>query len=363
MIAPIDVPPNLQRAWIRRLSWHFDLYNQIYAGCRLRAPIFLIGRSAERLGQWNGRDRTITIAESHILEHSWESVLETVRHEMAHQYVEEILLSPNAPPHGEAFQRACRILRVDPASAAAPGTLQSLSGSASERDKMLTRIKELLAMAGSPNEHEAATAMRLVHKFLLKYNLDLAELDSQRDFAIRHLGTCSARIQHYEYALANILNKHYFVETVWTFSYDALRNRPGRILEIAGTPENLEIAEYVHHYVMNLTERLWKAYRRANPGSRSTRKQYLAGLMEGFAAKLDSQSTELSEKNGLIWRGDPLLEEYHRYRYPHLVRLRGAGVARSDGYDAGLRDGREITIHRGVSGNSADRGRRIGDGR
>lgn len=362
MNSPFRAPPALQGAWIRRLRWHFYFYNDFYAGMKLHAPIFLIGSSGERLGHWNGRDRTITISESHILDHSWEDVLQTLRHEMAHQYVDEVFRLPGSPPHGEAFTRACRVFRIEPGRVAARASLSPLEGSLAERDKMLTRIKELLAMAGSPNEHEAATAMRLVHKYLLKYNLHLAEVEAQRSFATRNLGACSARIQEYEYTLAHILKQHFFVEVVWTFSYDPLRDRPGRILEISGTPENLEIAEYVHRYVMSLLDPLWQAHRRANPGGGGTRNQYLAGLLRGFADKLASQSGQLRQEHGLIWRGDPLLDEYFRHLYPRLQRIGGSGVSRGDGYEAGRRDGKEITIRRGVTGESVRRGRLIGDG-
>ena len=51
-----------------------------------------------------------------------------------------------------------------------------LEDSATEKDRCLGRIKELLALAGSPNEHEAATAMRLAQKYLLKYNLEFGDL-------------------------------------------------------------------------------------------------------------------------------------------------------------------------------------------
>ena len=350
-------PPGLQEAWIRRLRWHFDCYNYQYLARQLKPPIFRIGLSREKLGEWNGLHRTITISEWHILSHPWESVVDTLRHEMAHQYVEEALGLSGAPPHGEAFQRACHLLRVEPERVATPKDLGTLQGSNAERDKMLTRVKQLLALAKSPNEHEAANAMRMANKYLLKYNLDLAELNSSQRFSTRHLGKCSGRIQEYEYTLAQILQDHFFVMIIWTFSYDAIWNKPGRILEISGTPENLEIAAYVHGYVMNLLDPLWDAHRRSTNTLGGTKLQYLAGLLRGLQQKLNQQKKELKEEHGLIWLGDPLLKEYYHYLNPRIRTSYGSGTARGERYHAGLRDGREIQIHRGISGEAANRGR------
>ena len=43
----------------------------------------------------------------------WPAVVEVLKHEMAHQYVHETLGLAHTPPHGEAFQSACRLLRCD----------------------------------------------------------------------------------------------------------------------------------------------------------------------------------------------------------------------------------------------------------
>jgi hypothetical protein len=356
-------PPALQEAWVWRLQWHFNGFNYEYLARQLKLPIFRLGLSREKLGEWNGLHRTITISERHILEHPWKSVLVTLRHEMAHQYVEEVLGLSGAPPHGEAFQRACHLLRVEPDRVAESKDLGALQESTAERDKILTRVKLLLALAKSPNEHEAANAMRMANKYLLKYNLDLVELNSPPRFSTRHLGKCSGRIQEYEYTLARILQDHFFVMVIWTCSYDAASDRQGRILEISGTPENLEIAAYVHLYVMNLLEPLWKAHRKSTSTQGGTKLQYFAGLLRGLEEKLDKQKKELKEEHGLVWLGDPLLREYYRYLHPRIRTTYGSGTTRGEHYHAGLRDGRQIQIHRGVSGEAVNRGRLLpGDG-
>jgi len=163
--------------------------------------------------------------------------------------------------------------------------------------------------------------------------------------------------QEYEYTLAHILQEHFFVCVIWTNSYDPLRNVPGRRLEISGTPENIEIAEYVYNYVVSLSKHLWSAHRRECRESGGTKLQYLAGLLHGLHEKLDSQRRQLKEEQGLVWLGDTALKEYFRYLYPRTTTVGGSGVTRGERYEAGIEDGRKISIHKGIGGAAQTRGR------
>ncbi len=357
------VPPELQTAWIRHLRWFFDFYNYQYLDCRMRPPLFRLGESGHRLGQWDAATRTINVSVAHILENAWESVLETLRHEMAHQYVDEVMQIAHAPPHGAAFAQACRLLRCDAACRAVDGDLKPMDSSGDERDRILTRIRELLALAGSPNEHEAATAMRMAHKYLLKYNLSLEEIEGERNYGVRFLGRSAARIQEYEYTLGHILQEHFFVLVLWTFSYNPERDKLGRILQISGGQANLEVADYVYHYVMGIADSLWKEHKR-RPGYRGgTKLQYLAGLLRGLLDKLARQKWELKKEHGLVWRGDSALDSFFRHLNPRTSSSSGGGgVSRGDGYYRGIKDGWQINIRRPLGSASKNRGRALPKG-
>jgi len=357
------IPPWVQTAWVEHLNEFWRHYNYTYVERRLTPPHIHLGASKTKLGSWDRATRTITISGYHILSHPWESVMDTLRHEMAHQYVHEILHVEDDSPHGEPFARACHLLRCDPAARARPGTLGRIERSKDERDKMLTRVKELLALAGSPNENEAATAMRLAHKYLLKYNLSLSEVKAPREYGIRFLGRCSARIQEYEYTLGSILQDHFFVHSLWIYTYDQKKNQTGRILQITGTPENLEIAEYVYTYVSRVAERLWERNRRANPQG-GTKLQYLAGLLAGLEEKLEQQRKQLKDEHALVWVGDSALDTFFHYVNPKISSTGGTGVSRTDEFFAGKKDGHKIQIRRPIAGESKDRGRLLsGPGR
>ncbi|MBM4056579.1 MAG: DUF2786 domain-containing protein, partial [Planctomycetes bacterium] len=100
---------------------------------------------------------------------------------MAHQYVEEVLGICDDFPHGEAFNRVCREKGIDPA---ATGDIhiwiekrKNRFTVSSQNHQILDKVHKLLALAQSPNEHEAQTAMAKAHELLLRHNLSL--LDTQ----------------------------------------------------------------------------------------------------------------------------------------------------------------------------------------
>src|SRR5262249_12962391 len=156
-----------------------------------------------------------------------------------------------------------------------------------EEERIIERIARLLALAESPNVHEAEAAMAVAQKLMLKHNLEGQKGRSMRGYAFRHLGKPPGRITEAERILAALLGRHFFVEGIWVPVYRPLEGKRASVLEVCGTPSNLEIADYVHHFLTVTAERLWADHKRAKRilGNRD-RRTFLAGVMTGFADKL-----------------------------------------------------------------------------
>ena len=109
--------------------------------------------------------------------------------------------------------------------------------------------RQLLALAESSNVHEAQAATSLAQKLMLKYNLDSAALGTRHGYGFRHLGVPSGRIIESERLLSVLLGEHFFVEVIWVPVYRPFEKKRGQVLEICGTPPNLEMASYVHAFL------------------------------------------------------------------------------------------------------------------
>jgi hypothetical protein len=352
----------LRTAWTRKLAHWWRHYNEEYLAAELRAPMFGIGRGERTLGQWDGIHRTLMISEAHIVRDPWLTVMETLRHEMAHQYVDEVLRPEGGGPHGPAFQKACRRLRCSSLPGEGDGSSEP-AGTGEEDGKILRVLKKVLSLAGSPNEHEAQSAVQKARYLLAKYNIDLIELDRERRFGNRCLGEVKGRRAPLEIWLASILNEFFFVEVIWAHSYDAARDRAGTILQIFGTPENLEMAEYVYDYVLQLLGGLWEAYK-AHNGLRGNRERqrFFSGVVEGLYNKLRDQDRRIQQTEALVWKGDPALQSYYRYFHPRIRTRYGGGVSRTPAYRDGLREGARVTIHKPIGDRGTGRGGYLGEG-
>jgi len=202
--------------------------------------------------------------------------------------------------------------------------------------------------------------MQQARRLMLKHNIDEAAAAAREGFSFRHVGRPRRRIDAHEQVLAGILAEHFFVEVIWVPSYLPLEGRSGRVLELCGTPSNLDVAAYVHAFVLETGERLWREHRRRDgiPGDRE-RRRFLLGVMMGFDEKLAAGAAQ-SQREGLVWKGDPALESYLQRRYPRRSGGGSIGFHRTAAYEHGRSAGQKIVLHRGVGEAPVQRGRLLG---
>lgn len=337
----------LEAALLRQLHATFTALNDTYFKGRLRAPALALADGAAKLGQWIARDRRIELSRAFVVDGSWGAVVEVLKHEMAHQFVTEVLGEPDDTPHGPAFRAVCERHGIDASAAGVPAAAADADG-----ERVLARVAKLLALAESPNAHEAELAMAEAQRLLLKHNLGAT---ARSPYSFRHLGQPTGRVAEHERILANLLNDHFFVECIWVPVWRAREGKRGSVLEVLGTTVNLSIAEHTHAFVAHTAERLWDQYRREHGVGNRDRRTYLAGVMTGFREKLDAQRKRHAAE-GLVWVGDGELQRYWRRRHPHVRWTRHAGVERNEAHAHGRAAGRNIVLHRAVH-QRVERGR------
>src|SRR5437762_8516986 len=109
---------------------------------KLRAPQFRLIDSQALLGRWCSDERCIELSRTLLFDHPWAALVEVLMHEMAHQYVDEVLAARDVQAHGLLFQQVCREFHVDARARGVPETPAN-----SSRDAILDKISKLLALA------------------------------------------------------------------------------------------------------------------------------------------------------------------------------------------------------------------------
>jgi hypothetical protein len=270
-------------------------------------------------------------------------VVEVLKHEIAHQYVSEVLKAAEGEPaHGPAFAEVCARFGIDASASGLPET------SAAEQ-RVRDRVAKLLALAGSANRHEAESAMAAARKLMLIHNIDTVP----SHYRWRHLGVPTRRVSQAERSLASLLGKHFFVQVVWIPVYDVHVDAWATVLEVCGTAANCDMAEYVYRYLHDTSDRLWALEPLRGAANKA---RFTAGIIRGFADKLD-ESSKASTEAGLIWLGDPAVKEYLHKRYSQLRTITYSVRTQNEAYASGFAKGRDIVLHRPVTGKAGGTGK------
>jgi hypothetical protein len=337
----------LEAALLRQLLGTWRTLNESHFKGRLAAPTLSLADGAHKLGQWLARDRRLELQRAFVVDGAWGAVVEVLKHEMAHQFVSEVLGDPDPTPHGPAFRAVCERHGIDASASGVPVVAQT-----PEAERVLQRVAKLLALAESPNVNEAELAMAEAQRLMLKHNVDAT---ARTAYSFRHLGTPTGRVDEAARVLANILNDHFFVECIWVPVWRAREGKRGSVLEVCGTAVNLAIAEHTHAFLLHTADRLWRQYKRDNAVGNRDRRTYQAGVMAGFREKLDAQRKR-HEQQGLVWVGDGDLTKYWRRRHPYVRFTRHSGAERTEAHDHGRAAGRTIVLQRAVH-ERVERGR------
>jgi len=336
---------------LRALQAEWRSVNTDLLGGALTPPVLGLSEGSLRLGRWERASRSISLSRTLVCERPWGEVRAVLAHEMAHQYTDEVLGVHDEAAHGPAFAHTCARMGISQAARGVPEPL-------AEESRALRRIRKLLALAESPNEHEARLASARAQRLMLEHNLQVQATPSPQRYASCQIGGVKARFSAHEKILSGLLAKHFFVQCLWMTGFDARAGRPGRYLELSGTPENLEMAVWVHAFLLETSERLWRDRKRALGLVGDTeRRRFLAGVMAGFDEQLCGQAVT-NRREGLIWVGDAGLQEFFARSHPRTITRQGPRVLATDAFHEGKDAGRGIVLRKPVAARAV-RGRHL----
>ena len=317
------------------------------------ATVLIADLGSSTLGLWHVGSRVIEVSESLISHYSWDEIEHTLKHEMAHQIVDEIY-SVKEKPHGKCFKDACRLLGISSEA--------TVSRSSLEESAMKKRISKLLALSTSSNENEAASALAKAHELSCKHNLTLID-EEKGNFNILPIGGIRKKIPRYEHTIIGILNEFYFVKALQNFRLDDRGEKVGWQFELYGDLDNLSTAEYVYYFLVNQGSSLWLNYKKLH-GSEVSRKKrfFLTGLYDGFYKKLRQERDDILHKFSLQKIHDVKLDGFFSKINPSVRRRTIRQNVDPKIYNDGIAEGKELRIHHGVGTKSTGRSPRFIEG-
>jgi hypothetical protein len=337
---PHDLSQSLSREWA-------TINYSVFGGALVQPPTIEIAEHLHHhLGDWNATSRTIRFSLAFVTERPWWVVVEVLKHEMAHQYVSDVLgIEDEETAHGPAFRMVCERYAIDGRAGHKP---------TDEETRIVEKARKLLALTASPNEHEAQAALSAVQRLLGHHGLaeeDVRERDAE-EFGALVLGPIIPKIQIHHSGVASILAAHFHVRPIWTRARDPRTNEEGSQLEVNGRRRDLAMAEYVHDWLHRVAEQLCPPSH-----SRKERLDFLAGVVVGHQTRLDADAKSAqASANGfsvaLIKSDatDSTLNAYFHRRHPRTRTSRGSGRRLGSSFLDGQSAGRSLAMHRPISG-------------
>ena len=332
----------------------------------MRPAALTLFDSELRWGQWNPLVRTISISRRLIENHSWFQVISILKHEMAHQYLDESVSYQDHghAPHGEKFYWACQKVGVPEEYAKASIDLQSTNLNSQEAgsentERMMDKVRKLLSLASSNNEHEALLAMNKVREIYAKYNLDETGPSNRKNFIHLVVPLRKKRIEAHESRTIGILVGHFFVQVITMKLFDPFLGTSLSAFEIVGSRENALMAEYVYHFLIKQVEQLLAKAAKERSLTRIQRKSFRLGILSGFAQKLtdveqaksktSAEDSELIGKALIKFKKSPELDNYLSQIYPRLSnRTIGSQHIDRSVFSRGHALGKNITLNKPV---------------
>lgn len=329
----------------------------------LRQPNFAINpNAASRFGCWFPQRRLIEVHERLLLDFPRATMIEVLRHEVAHQVVSELLGGDrHGDAHGEDWKRVARLLGCDDRAESSDAALRA-HVRRDEGGAMVERVRKLLEHghneAATPAEAEAF--LRKARELMRRHRIDQGMLEDHAledtVYTRRPVGPLFRRLPGYFHLLGHLLSEHYFVHYIQLWSHVYIEGKAERLthIELFGEPHHLDVAEYVCDQLLHRAESIWSHTRLQlkQRGERPSKRAFMNGLFTGFSDALAAEKKRDEEEAPPETRAIILQEKTHRakkYRaaYPN-IRHSSISIRKDASHEAGYATGQTIKIRPGV---------------
>jgi len=209
-------------------------------------------------------------------------------------------------------------------------------------DSIVEKIAKLIALSSSPNEHEAKFAAEKAQELLLKYNLEMSDIEARKsgeDVGEIHVGMEGEFGVTVNGFLVKALTDGYFC-SMFISSHNGERT-----LTIIGEPVNMIAVRYLYTYLAREVSRLAKAYRGAKQ-----RESFALGFAEEIRQRLQDKlrAATTTSTSSLITIKSEAVDLYKNTLYPNLSRGRAATISDPNAYRSGRSEGAKANLNRPI---------------
>jgi hypothetical protein len=306
-----------------------------------------------RLGYFDSRSYELGLSKKLMYQAKDEVLKNIIRHELAH-FMCYLLMGPQVL-HGEEFHTVCKSFGWGPEVYAAYANIELENNKTEDEnqntEKLLLRLKKLLALATSDNVHERELATLKANQLLLEHNLDLSKSETSGDEIVYVKRVLEATRKNSKHVAIYEILKTFFVSPVFN------HGRGIFYLEVIGDQTSVELADYVAHFLDGELEVIWKQTQKENPGlkGKSSKNSFFSGVAKGYVEKIEKQKSTLATGTDLVAIEKNIQKNLHIV-YPRIGHSSlSAGIHNADAHNAGKIKGSNLSIKPALSSGSSSK--------
>lgn len=221
--------------------------------------------------------------------------------------------------------------------------------------EIIEKIKKLLALSESDNEHEANASMLQAQNLLAKYKLSLRDIKEEEKEPINVVDQSLSIVRRnltWRSSLAKVIADN--------FSCYCYLSRVGdkKQIQLLGKEEDVKVCEVVIQYALENIESnvntLKKQYRKEGKSTRGLENTYALGFIGGLKVAFEKQKKTNEEEWGLVLTKDKEVEE--AWGSLTLTKARKSKLTTSGDrsvYDKAYDDGTKFNMSNKVNGGSS----------
>lgn len=166
------------------------------------------------------------------------------------------------------------------------------------------KIRKLLALAESPNENEAKTALLMARDLMAKHKLTEAECRDAAKQAVKDIDTgidCSKRLNPWLTNLAAAIGEHYCCKAYTSRLYGHQTHR----IHFIGLEEDADVCSEIYNYAVGAIMNELKQIRKQLPDASAAAinkavNSYGGGFVAGLKSLYDEQQQTKEQEWGLV---------------------------------------------------------------
>lgn len=220
---------------------------------------------------------------------------------------------------------------------------------------IIEKIRKLLALANSSNEHEAALAASHAQRLLSEHNLAMADITSEQkpQSADKVEATVSKTLPKWV--------RHLSAGVCTAFDCQAIHHPAIGKMIFVGVGADAQVAAYTFAYLDRTVRRLCSSYMKhhvndnvINRHRELMRQSYYLGAVSTITGRLREQKAVTPTTPGaLVPIKEGLIKRAMSDMGPTRMVMSRRSYINSDAYSKGQQDGQQVGINKGISGSTS----------